>query len=60
MSDEIEKELVTWIKKELIEGRLCNKQLWKPFRNNNTLTTMYYGYRKIFNICREPYVNRCG
>ena len=49
MSDEIEKELVPWIKKELKEGRLFNKTLWKPFRNNNTLTTMYYGYRKLFN-----------
>ncbi len=33
----------------LKEGRLFNKTLWKPFRNNNILYTMYYGYRKLFN-----------
>ena len=47
--EEIEKELVPWIKKELREGRLFNKELWKPFRNQSQLLDMYYGYRMLFN-----------
>lgn len=48
MSDDIQKELIPWIRKEFQEGRLFNKEIWTPFRNKNTSTTMYYGYRKLF------------
>jgi hypothetical protein len=48
ISDDIEKILYPWIKNELKEGRLFDKILWRPFRDNNVLTSMYYGYRKLF------------
>ena len=46
--DEIEKELIPWIRNELKEGRLFDKTLWKPFRNQCQLLDMYYGYRILF------------
>ncbi len=49
MSDDIEKELLPWIKNELEGGRLFDKTLWKPFLNKYAITQMYYGYRKLFN-----------
>ena len=49
MSDDVEKELLPWIKNELEQGRLFNKTLWRPFRDNTSAVTMYYGYRKLFN-----------
>jgi hypothetical protein len=45
---EIQIELIPWIKNEFEEGRLFQKTNWKPFRNQYELTSMYYGYRKIF------------
>jgi hypothetical protein len=47
---EIEKELIPWIREELKEGRLFNKELWKPFRNQCQLLDMYYGYKILFNF----------
>jgi len=44
----IQNELILWIKNENIEGRLFNKALWKPFRDQQTFTSMYLGYRIIF------------
>ncbi len=46
--DEIQIDLIPWIKKEHEENRLFDKSLWKPFRDQNVLTCMYYGYRKLF------------
>jgi hypothetical protein len=48
MGDDIQKDLVPWIKNELKEGRLFDKTLWRPFRDNNAVITMYHGYKKLF------------
>jgi hypothetical protein len=46
--NDIEKELVIWIKKEYQENCLFNRDFWKPFRDQETLSDMYNGYRKLF------------
>jgi hypothetical protein len=46
--DNIQIELVPWIKKELEENRLFDRKLWKPFRDSYSISDMYYGYRKLF------------
>jgi hypothetical protein len=46
--NKIEKKLIPWIKQEFEEGRLFNKELWKPFRNQSNLVDMYYGYKILF------------
>lgn len=46
--EEIQKEIIPWIKKELEEGRLFDNTNWKPFRDSAILTDMYLGYKKIF------------
>lgn len=48
-SDEIQKELIPWIRKEFEEKKLFDKTLWKPFRDQSCLSHMYYGYRRLFN-----------
>jgi hypothetical protein len=40
--------LLPWIHEEYQSGRLLNKEDWKPFRDQEVLTTCYYGYRKLF------------
>lgn len=45
---EIEQDLLSWIKIQYTDGLLFNKELWKPFRDEYMLTTMYYGYKKMF------------
>ncbi len=49
----LQKELVTWIRLEHSEGRLFNKDLWKPFRDSHQLTTMYFGYKKMFHYIAD-------
>lgn len=44
----IHKELLPWIRKEHDEGRLFDKTNWKPFRDTDTITTMYFGYNNVF------------
>jgi hypothetical protein len=44
---DIQTELILWIKKEYIEGRLVDKTQWKPFRDYD-LIEMYHGYKKLF------------
>jgi hypothetical protein len=46
--DDIQKELVVWIKKEYEEGRLFQKELWKPFRDCYVMTSMFLGYKRMF------------
>ncbi len=46
--NDIEKELIEWIYNELNENRLYNNILWKPFRDQQCLSHMYYGYRHLF------------
>ncbi len=53
--DDIEKELIPWIIKEYEEGRLFNKELWKPFRDQSALLSMYYGYRYLFTYNENIY-----
>ena len=44
---EIQKEIVLWIRKEYEDGRLLEKNLWKPFRDDKIIHDSYYGYRKM-------------
>jgi len=53
--EEIEKELIPWIKKEYEYGRLFDKTLWKPFRDQSALLSMYYGYRYLFTYKENIY-----
>lgn len=46
-SDEIQKELVPWIKNEYEEGRLTNYIYWKTSRGAE-YHDVYFGYRKMF------------
>jgi hypothetical protein len=48
--EEIQKDLIQWIKNELTEKRLFEKNNWKPFRDKYLLTYMYLGYRKLFQF----------
>jgi hypothetical protein len=43
----IEKELINFIKKESESKLLFDKTNWKPFRDKLSLTTMYLGYKKL-------------
>jgi hypothetical protein len=47
-NDDIQKELILWIKKELEENRLFQKDSWKPFRDPDLIIYMFFGYRKMF------------
>jgi hypothetical protein len=44
----IQKELIPWIKNELKNGRLIDNTCWKPFRDGSVYTEMYLGYRRLF------------
>jgi hypothetical protein len=46
--EEIQKELICWIKKELKEGRLFDNNNWKPFRDDIYIEYMHLGYKNIF------------
>jgi hypothetical protein len=46
--NDIQTKLICWIKDELKSNRLFEKTLWKPFRNQELLTHMYFGYRQMF------------
>jgi hypothetical protein len=46
--EDIQKNLIPWIKKEKEENRLFDKTLWKPFRDQYNFSEMYYGYKKLF------------
>lgn len=49
----IQKELIEWIRLEYSEGRLFNKDLWKPFRDTHKMTSMYFGYKKMFHYIAD-------
>lgn len=53
-SDEIQKSLVPWIKKEYEEGRLTNYIYWKPSRTADHVY-IHLGYRKIFEYNQYYY-----
>jgi hypothetical protein len=66
--NDIQKYLVPWIKTEFQDGRLFNKTLWKPFRDMDTYSSMFYAYKKIFkyenyyfqlSINLECYTDEC-
>jgi hypothetical protein len=44
----VHKEIIPWIHEERRSGRLFDKNNWKPFRDQDLLTSMYYGYRNLF------------
>jgi hypothetical protein len=46
--DDIERQLIPWIYKEYESGRLFEKINWKPFRDLQSLTSAYLGYRVMF------------
>ena len=47
-NDDIQKELIQWIQKEVEEQRFFQKENWKPFHDPFHIHLMYLGYRKIF------------
>jgi hypothetical protein len=47
--NDIQKELISWIKNELNTNRLFDKTLWKPFRDQSFFSYMYFGYRILFH-----------
>ena len=48
--DNIQKELIEFIKKEYEEESLFDKTNWKPFRDSYYLSEMYFGYKKLFKF----------
>lgn len=46
---EIQKELVLWIKNEFNNKSLLENKNWKPFRDLQNLSFMYFSYRKLFS-----------
>ena len=46
--EDIQKELVLWIKDEAKNTQLFIDKNWKPFRNPKTFTSMNLGYNKLF------------
>jgi hypothetical protein len=46
--EDIQKQLIFWIRKEREENRLLDKSLWKPFRCPRNYNDIFYGYRKMF------------
>ncbi len=48
-ADDIQKEIIPWIKNEKQLGKLFDCTLWKPFRDYN-LVDMYYGYKYLFQF----------
>lgn len=53
----IQKDLIQWIKQEYFNERLFNKELWRPFRDRYHMTSMYYGYKKMFNYLADDGLN---
>ena len=45
---QVHREIIPWIHEERRSGRLFDKENWKPFRDQDFLTRMYCGYRKLF------------
>ena len=62
--EQIQKLLIPWIKCEKEEGRLFQKEHWKPFRDSDSCFETYVGYRKMFQF-KKYYlqlildINRC-
>lgn len=46
---EIQTQLISWIKQEQASGSLFIEENWKPFRDLYTLTDMVMGYKKMFH-----------
>lgn len=53
--NDIQKELIPWIRKELENKELFKKENWKPFRDQGILTDRYLGYKKMFQY-KEYYL----
>jgi hypothetical protein len=47
-SNQIQRELVQWIKKEFQTNELFKIENWKPYRNPYEIVFMFLGYRKLF------------
>jgi len=47
-SNQIQRELVQWIKKEFQTNELFKIENWKPYRNPYEIEFMFLGYRKLF------------
>jgi hypothetical protein len=45
---DIQNKLISWIHNENSIGQLFKSENWKPFRNQELLTSMYLGYKKLF------------
>lgn len=46
--NELQVELIPWIKNEYECSNLFNKDNWKPFRDRHEIDLMYLGYNKMF------------
>jgi len=49
-SNDLQKELIIWINKEFEANELFKSNNWKPFRDQDILTYMFFGYRKMFQF----------
>jgi hypothetical protein len=48
--DDIQKNLIIWIKKEFDTNELFINNNWKPFRDPELITCMFLGYKKMFQF----------
>jgi len=56
--DEIQKQLVPWIKSEYENEDLLEKDNWMPFRDSYTITDMYLGYKFFFKFIAQNNENQ--
>jgi hypothetical protein len=47
-NDNIQQELIHWIQKEFNNKELFQETNWRPFRDQDILTCMFLGYRRMF------------
>ena len=48
IKDDIQRELVPWIKNEFQKNYLINIENWRPFRDFYLIVDVYLGYKKLF------------
>ena len=64
--NDIQKELIVWIHNEHASGSLFLESNWKPFRDLDIMTTMFFGYKRMFKykqyyfqLIMDGYIDDC-